>query len=126
MYGRNQYLQTQVKTARPEEIIVMLYDGMMTRIERLNAAIVEEDPAESSLLVDRLMDILSHLQATLLSEHAPELAAHLSTTYETWTKIIVQSRIRKDPTALSTVHQQMAELRDAWAQAVSPAHVQAA
>jgi flagellar biosynthetic protein FliS len=126
MYGRNQYFQTQVKTARPEEILVMLYDGMMTRIERLNAAIVEENPAEASLLVDRLMDILNHLQATLLSEHAPELATHLSTTYETWTRIIVQSRIRKDPSALSTVHEQMADLRDAWAHALAPVNEQAA
>jgi len=126
MYGRHRYFETRVKTARPEEIIVMLYDGMLTRVERLKVAIVEGDPGEASLLVDRLMDILAHLQATLRTDHAPELAAHLVTTYETWNKLIVEGRLRQNPTVLTEVHAQMMDLRGAWAQAAEATSAQAA
>lgn len=126
MYGRNRYFETRVKTARPEEITVMLYDGMLTRVERLKEALTQDEPGEASLLVNRLMDILGHLQATLMTDHAPELGAHLATTYETWTSLIVQSRLRQDPTSLTEVHAQMLDLRGAWAQAATNADAQAA
>ena len=117
MYARKRYKEARVRTARPEELIVMLYDGALKALDKLTRAIGEKQPSDASDAVRSFLDITSYLHATIDPAPAPELARHLSRTYEVWQGIIVRARLQGDLETVEEIREQLVSLRDAWATA---------
>lgn len=119
MYGRNRYRQEKVTTAQPGDLVVMLYDGILRFVGEAHQALGASDPAGVGKAVRRCLDIIGYLQASLREDAAPELVQLLDRTYNAWCAALVRAHASRDAAVLDAIRAQVADLRDAWAEANS-------
>jgi flagellar protein FliS len=111
------YRETQIKTATPGKLVLMLYDGAL---KSLNLAIEEMDGKHRKY--DRIsghliktQDIIAELMVSLDFERGGEIAKSLFPLYIYMNRRILDGNIRKDKVPLQEVRQLLGELRGAWA-----------
>lgn len=117
------YKETQVKTATPGKLILMLYDGA---IKYLNQALedmsVEHrryDRISNSLI--RTQDIIAELMISLDFERGGEIAKSLFSLYVFMNRRLLGGNISKDKAPLEEVKTLLTELRGAWAEVADKA-----
>jgi flagellar protein FliS len=107
-----QYRQTSVKTASPEQLVVMLYDGALRFLEQARVSIADgKDPSEA---IGRTQDIIAELMASL-DRSAGQVAENLNMLYQFWIQQLFQALIRRDLHAIEEVSGMVRDLRDSWA-----------
>jgi len=111
------YKETQIKTATPGKLILMLYDGA---IRQLNQAV--EDLEVQDRRYDRIsnslikaQDIITELMISLDFDRGGEIARNLFALYVFMNGRLLDANIRKDPAPLQDVKRMLTELREAWA-----------
>ena len=113
-YGPTQYKQTQIETATPLQLVVMLYDGALKHIREAKAAIAEGDMEQKTQAVDKLLAILGELQATLDMERGGDIATNLNSLYTYFCEQVVEASVKLETTPLDNVETLMASIRTAW------------
>ncbi len=116
-YARNLYRSIRAKTAAPADLVVMLYDGLVRYLRRAEDAVRDARPSDAGLAVDRVLDILGYLRATLRTEDAGEVADALDELYTIWSAVVVRRVFERDAAGLVELREQILEVRDAWRQA---------
>jgi flagellar protein FliS len=111
------YKETQIKTATPGKLILMLYDAA---IRHLNQAV--EDLEGEQRRYDRIsnclikaQDIITELMISLDFDRGGEIARNLFALYVFMNRRLLDGNIRKDPVPLQDVRRLLTELRGAWA-----------
>lgn len=117
MYGRNRYKQARAQTAGPQDLIVMLYDGVLRFTAEAITGLEDGDAAVSGRGISRALDIIAYLQAILRPDQAPELSATLDQTYLAWTTLLVRANVQRDVASMRAVREQVTELKSAWERA---------
>ena len=117
-----QYQKSQIETASPERILIMLYDGA---IQYLNIAKKELTSGEVPLNIQKIHNniigaqkIITEFQSTLNMEIGGEVAQNLYDLYSYLYRRLVQANIKKDVEAVDEVLTHMKELRMTWSQAI--------
>ena len=108
------YRQNSIDTASPGRLIVMLYEGVVTALDKTEAALsmpVDVEVAHKELT--RCQDIVLELMQAL-NHDAGEMAVRLATLYEYCHHQLVQANATKDMTHAEPVRAIFADLRDAW------------
>ena len=78
--GASQYLQTQVRSSTPLELVVLLYDGALRSSAAAREAIVRDrHPGARTAALSKAMAIIAELQNTLDMERGGTIAAASST-----------------------------------------------
>lgn len=113
----NHYRSTQVQTASPEQILVMLYDGAIRFLNQAVAAMESGDRAVKIKNIDKTLAIIAELSATLNHEIGGEIAANLAALYDFMMREITRANVKNDAKVLTPVLNILNELRDAWVQA---------
>lgn len=114
------YKETQIKTATPGQLIIMLYDGA---IKNINIAI-EELKKKSRKLdivsngIIKAQDIISELMVSLDFEQGGDISKNLFSIYIYMNRELLNANIKKDFNPLEAVKTMLMELRDAWNQIV--------
>ena len=112
----NAYRQTRVKTAGQGQIIVMLYDEALRRIDQAHAAL--DDGARSFDVVNnaigKAQEIVTELMASLDFEQGGELAENLFSLYSFFNRQLREANLKKSKQPLEALRPLMADLRDAW------------
>lgn len=109
--GYDQYRQTSIQTAPPEQLVVMLYDGAIRSLEQAKLAIQSsQDPSEA---IAKAQDIIAELAASL-NHSAGELAGNLAQLYNFWIQRLFQAQIQRDATRIDEVITMARDLREAW------------
>jgi flagellar protein FliS len=111
-----QYRQSNVETASPAQIVVKLYDGAIKFMRQGQAAIQSRELAKKGTALSKAHAIVSELQATLRSEHAPELCDSLDRLYEFVLYQITEANRQSKPELLDPAIRVLDELRSAWAE----------
>jgi flagellar protein FliS len=106
-----QYRQTAIQTAPPEQLVVMLYDGAVRFLEQAKAALQDGKDASEPLV--RAQDIIIELSSSL-NHAAGEVAGNLGRLYDFWIQWLLQAQIRRDPAKVEEVLGMVRELREAW------------
>jgi flagellar protein FliS len=114
-----QYRQVGVETARPEQVLLMLYDGAIRYCERARLAYEGGDAAAAP--VGRAQAILFELLSTLDHSAAPELCANLERLYAYMIRRLGEAQIHKSAAAAGEVKSLLATLREGWAAAAQQA-----
>ncbi|MHB9143837.1 MAG: flagellar export chaperone FliS [Symbiobacteriia bacterium] len=110
-----QYFETQVQTATPGQLVLMLYDGAV-RFTRLGQrALVAGDREEANRVIGRATAILQELMATL-NPDAGDLAGQFWSLYEFTLTRLLQAQLRADPTLLDSPILVLVTLKEAWEQ----------
>jgi len=109
------YRQTQVGTAGPLELIIMMYDGAIRFCNQAKAAIEEDNYDQANRLFKRVQDIIDELNISLNME-AGEIAANLRGLYEFINTQLFEANIKKDLKLVDQVVGLLTELRSSWAE----------
>lgn len=116
--GVKDYQSMQILSAKPEKLILMLYDGAIRFIQQAIKAIEENniETAHNNLL--RSQNIMVELMASLNFEKGGDLAANLFRIYEFMHYTLVQANLKKDAEPLTRISDQLKRLRESWGQAL--------
>jgi flagellar protein FliS len=109
------YRQTQVGTAGPLELIIMMYDGAIRFCNQAKKAIEEKDFNQANRLFQRAQAIIDELNISLNME-AGEIAANLRGLYGFINTKLIEANIRKDLKLVDQVIGLLTELRSSWAE----------
>jgi flagellar protein FliS len=119
------YQRMRVMTASPNELILMLYEGLIRFARNAEAALEAEDPKALGYNLKRALDILAHLQDSLAPSVSPTIVASLDRTYEYWSNALVKSQVSGDLELLRKVITQFEEMFEAWKIAAAETAAQA-
>jgi flagellar protein FliS len=112
-----QYRQVGVQTARPEQVLLMLYDGAISYCERARLALERGDPGAAGAPIGRTQAIIFELLSTLNPEVAPDLCANLKRLYAYMIRRLGDSQVQRDAKAVEEVKTLLGTLREGWAAA---------
>lgn len=118
-----QYRQTSIQTAPPEQLIVMLYDGELRFLEQAKLALKEG--RDCSEAISRAQDIVIEL-LTSLNRSTGEIADNLAQLYEFWIQRLFQALARRDVQMVEEVAVMVRELRESWVTVANQRKAQAA
>jgi flagellar secretion chaperone FliS len=115
--GYSQYQTQAATTASPAQLVLMLYDGALSRVTRAEVALEESSPQLAHEHLTRAQAIVTELDVTLDRERGGEMAANLASLYDFCNDRLLQANITKSREGLSDVANVLQGLRDAWEQA---------
>lgn len=116
LQAQEQYLQTQVQTASPGELTLMLYNGCIRFIKQAIACMERHDIAGKHANFVRAQNIVEELQATLNMKY--DIAQQLGSLYEFIQTKLSDANVKMDAEVAYYCVSMLTELRDTWFEAV--------
>lgn len=117
-----QYQQTQVQTASPEKILIMLYDGCIQFLNKAKVGLEEKNIQETHNNLIGAQKIIAEFMNTLDIKKGGELAVNLFNLYEYLHFCLVEANMKKDIALVDEVLMHIKELRETWNEAIKLAH----
>ncbi len=112
---RRMDLESDVLGADPHRLIVLLFDGAESALNRAQACLAARDiSGKSEALVKAIEIINDGLAASLNVEAGGELASNLKALYDYMVSRLIHANIHLDPVAVSEVQKLLAEISGAW------------
>jgi len=111
-YQQNE-VELSVYSARPVELVVMLYDGAIQSLVQANALIQRGDIQAKAQQIIRATNIISELSGVLDLEQG-EVAQNLDGIYGYARKQLISANLRNDQRKINEVVNLLKELRSAW------------
>lgn len=121
------YREIGVKTASQGKLVVMLYEGAISSLEKALALVKEGGkiaPADIENYGNHLqkaMDIIAELEASLNMDAGGDIAKNLMSLYVFFNKRILAATMSHDAKELSDVRGMLVELKDSWVAASNSA-----
>jgi len=112
----NQYKENSIYTSSPEELTLMLYNGLVRFIMQGQLAIDENNMEKANNSIIRAQDIILEFQHTLDMKF--ELSNSLAMIYDYMYRRLIEANIKKEKEILDEVLNFAKELRDTWTQAI--------
>ena len=119
-----QYQQNSIMTATPEELTLMLYNGCIKAIHFSKVAIEDKDYEKTNIYICKAEAIIRELRATLDMKY--DISKNLYDLYTYFLDRLIEANIKKETKLLDEVEEFVAQLRDAWSQAMKDARIQQA
>jgi flagellar protein FliS len=119
----NQYKENTINTSSPEELTLMLYNGLVKFIMRGIDCIDKHNVQDAHNNIIRAQDIIKEFMNTLDMQF--EVSKSLYAIYDYLLNRLVEANIAKDKSILEEVLSFAKVLRDTWEQAMKAAKVQA-
>ena len=111
---QNSYQTTEILTADPGKLILLLYDGAISNLRAGKEKLEENDYEGKGLLLMKAHDIISELLNTLDLEKGGEIAQRLKMLYGYLLKRILDADLKKEVRAIDEVISHLTHLREAW------------
>jgi len=109
-----EYLKTQILTASPEMLQLMLWDGAIRFAEQGKEAIRKKDIEGSYQLLLRSQKIIMEMSSSLHHDVHPELCKNLAALYNFIYRRLVDANIKKDIKFLDEALDLMRHQRETW------------
>ncbi len=113
--GAQHYLQTQVRSSSPVELVVMLYDGALAACATACDALGRGDIPARRAALSKAMAIVGELQNSL-DLSAGDVAAQLDELYTYVTGRLVTAAVQQDAAPIHEARRVLEVLRDGWHQ----------
>lgn len=123
-YGQQQYKKVQVATVDRGRLIILLYEGAISFLNKAKACLEGEDIPTACTLVNKAQDILDELNASLNMDEGGEIAANLHKLYMFMGDQLVRAKVKGELEPLNEVISMLNTLNDAWRKAVSSPEAQ--
>jgi flagellar protein FliS len=118
----DQYKENSIYTASPEELTLMLYNGLIKFIMQAQMAIDEKNIEKAHNCIIRAENIIVEFQATL--DKGYDVSNNLLLIYDYMNRRLMDASIKKDKEILNEVLGFAKDLRDTWTQAMKIAKQQ--
>jgi flagellar protein FliS len=119
--GSSRYQQSQVLTAGREQLLLLVYDGILRFLSRAHRGLEQHDYHEKHLGISRAQTLIIELRRTLDFAAAPELAHNLTRIYTYLIEELAQIDAHDDDSRLQHVIRLVTEMREAWRDAAKQA-----
>ncbi len=106
--------QGSVEGADRHQLVSMLLDGLVDRINQARGHIVHEDVAAKGQSFAKAIAIVIELRETLDHDVAPELTRRLDALYDYVTRRLLYAQLNDDLHALDETLRLIAPVREAW------------
>ncbi len=110
------YRQTQLQTASPTELVVMLYRGALRFTRAGIDGVNRRDIGAAHTGFVRAQEIITELSATLDVERGGKLAQQLRTIYTYVGELLIRANVTKSSEPAEHALQLLEELLSAWQQ----------
>ena len=110
------YKQVDAQTRSPLELVVMLYDGVLSSLSEAASAAAQGDIATRATAVSKSLTIIGALQSTLNVNEGGAVALELDRIYTYASQRLVDVTTKQDFNALTEVHKLLSTIREAWEQ----------
>jgi len=111
-----QYQQNVVNTSTPQELVLMLYNGLIKFLNLGVQAIENKELENAHNNIIKAQSIIEEFMATLDMNY--DISKNLYSLYDYMHRRLIDANIRKDKEILEEVLGFARELRDTWAQAM--------
>ena len=115
-YGAGSYASTQIQSAPPLHLVVLLYDGAVRSAAQAHEAMIKKDIPTRRAAVNKLMGIIAELQNSLDLERGGAVAAQLEGIYTYIVSRLIDGVSNQNAAPIAEVRQILETLRDAWKQ----------
>jgi len=107
-------MEERAEEISPYEVISLLFDGALERIEQAQVSLTEGDEKEADLLINKVVGIVNGLRGSLDLDNGGDIAANLDTLYT-----YINGRLQEVPKhnsgeILAETSQLLSEVRDGW------------
>ena len=109
------YQQQSVMTMTPGEMLLKLYDEVITQLNAVRQFNVEKDYQGANASLKKAQRIITYLNQTLDFQY--EISGSLSALYDYFLRRLVDANVHKDNPLLDEVLSMITELRETFAQA---------
>ncbi len=117
------YQANSIAASKPEELTLMLYNGLVRFITQAKKAMEENEVNKSHENLIRAQDIIVEFQATL--DMNIEISQSLMLLYDYLYRRLVEANLKKDTAIVDEVLGFAVQLRDTWDQAMKKAREEA-
>ncbi len=107
-------LRTDIETASPHRIILLLLDGALEKLRISRLAMERGQIAEKGINISWTISIIDGLRASLNLEKGGDIAANLDRLYDYMTRALAESNLDNDVAKLNTVERLLGEIRAGW------------
>lgn len=114
-----QYQQNSIMTASPEELTLMLYNGVIKFINLGKLHIENKEIEKANESIKRAQDIIFELNSTLDMNY--DISNNLRSLYTFILEKLMDANIKKEITPLNEILPLLDELRDTWKEAMKEA-----
>jgi len=106
--------QTSVVDVDRHQLIQLLFDGALERINMAKAKIQAKDFEAKNKLINKTIEIVAGLRSFLDLDQGKELAQNLFDLYEYCERRLLQANMRNDVEALDEVSDHIRKIREGW------------
>lgn len=106
------YKNSQIQTASPAELTLMLYEGAIKFCNIALAAMEKKDYEKAHNNIMKVEKIIEEFQATLNYKY--EVANDFNNIYVYIYRTLIEANIAKDPALLEEALEQLRGMRDTW------------
>jgi len=110
----NKYLETQIQTASPIQLICMLYDGAIKFSNLAIAGIKEKNIEKKTVNIIKTENIINELRVSLNFEKGGEIAKNLDKLYDYIYVCLMDANSNDDLVKLENVLKILSSLRESW------------
>ncbi|WP_281165278.1 flagellar export chaperone FliS [Liquorilactobacillus sicerae] len=110
----NDYLRTQVMSASPIKLIVMLYEGAIKSMKIAKLAIEQKDVPRAHRYLQSAKKIVNELKNSVDTSVEGDIPEHLISLYEYCSNQLAVANLTKDTKPVDTVIHIMTELLSSW------------
>jgi len=114
--GYGQYKENSINTASPEELTLMLYNGLVKFIMKAQYAISKQDMQAAHDNIIKSQNIVHEFMATLDTKY--EVSTGFLLMYDYMYRRLVEANVQKSTEILEEILGYAKELRDTWEQAM--------
>ncbi len=109
------YKDTQVKTASPLSLVLLLYDGALNNLRKGEVGLASEEKfADAAIHVLKAVGIVTELVGIINPKVSPELAEGLSISYKYVLSLLSDALEERNPERLVKATEVLSQLRAAW------------
>ena len=116
-YNNNPYAQyknTQIQTATPGQLILLLYEGGIKFCKLAKLSIEEKNIMNANNYIIKIQDIVSELMSSLDMKSGIDIANNLYSLYDYMLSRLIDANIKKEVEPVEEVQKLLEELRDSW------------
>ena len=107
-----EYRNSQVMTASPAELTLMLYDGAIKFVNIAHDAIEKGEIEKANTNIQKASNVIEELQSTLNHKYA--VAEDFDNVYKYITDRLLWANMRKDNEILEQAKDAINQMRDTW------------
>ncbi len=117
-FGAKSYKTTAIQTAKPEQILLMLYEAAIKSCKLAKVAIEKKNVADKCTHISKVHDIVMELNNTLDHSKGKEVSEQLEGLYDFCITQLLKANMDNNIAALESVQKVLVTLYEGWVAAV--------